>query len=226
MRSSAFIAVRSALLAAFAAAGLAGCMSAKVANRTVSQAATTQPQMVYVGDFDLGAAFQSDTTQPAHHGPLHLLHHDGDPAERIAKAQRLIVSELVNRLNRAGLQATALDPAADRPASGWLVTGEFLVLNQGNRLERAAIGFGAGDSEAKLYVALADLAHPEGQNLLDFNTDSAKAKTPGGSITAIATHSPWGMVTHYALDGHATEKDIKQVAAAIADQIVQFAGGK
>jgi hypothetical protein len=101
---------------------------------------------------------------------------------------------------------------------------QMLALTVQNFLSAATvIGFGTGDSEAKLYVTLADLAHPEGQNLLVFNADSNRIKSPGGSVAMIAAHTPWGMVAKYALDKDATSKDLKQVATAISNQITKFA---
>ena len=88
------------------------------------------------------------------------------------------------------------------------------------------MGFGAGDSDAKLYVTLADLAHPEGQNLLTFDADTTAGKAPGGGVTAVATHSPWGIVAKYALSRDASEKDMKHIAQAICDEIVRFSQGK
>jgi hypothetical protein len=48
-------------------------------------------------------------------------------------------------------------------------------------------------------------------------------QTPGGSVAMVAAHSPWGMVAKYALDKDATGKDLKQVAAAISNQVIKFA---
>lgn len=210
------------------AAGSVGCQSATVTNESRPPAvqpdvATTAPEFVYIGDFDLGA-----TTVQAEH-KLHLLglfHRSQDPAQEVAKLQDLLANGIVSDLNRAGMPASRLEADAPRPTNGWLVTGEFLELKEGNRAERAVVGFGAGDSSAKLYVTLADLAHPEGQNLLDFNTNTNGEKTPGGSVMAVAEHSPWGIVAKYVIGRNASEKDMKEIAKAIADEVVKFAGGK
>jgi hypothetical protein len=206
------------------AAGSAGCGSATVTNEsrpvTVQPViATMRPEFVYIGDFDLGAA----TVQADH--KLHLLgflHKNQDPAVEVAKLQDLLSNDIVNDLNQAGMPAGRLEVTALRPTSGWLVTGEFLELKEGHRVERAVIGFGAGDSSAKLYVTLADL----GQNLLDFNANTNGEKTPGGSVMAVAEHSPWGIVAKYVIGRNASEKDMKEIAKAIADEILKFAGAK
>ena len=218
-------ALRSAL---FSVAALSGaCRSASVTKETRPAAsrpvvALDRPAFIYVGDFDLGSA----TVDPDHkHGPLAFLHNSKDPAEQVAKLRELLVGQIVSNLKQAGMPADRLDATASRPTKGWLVTGEFLEIKEGNRAVRAVVGFGAGDSSAKLYVTLADLAHPEGQSLLAFNTDTNGKKTPGGSVMAMAEHSPWGMVAKYAIDRNASEKDMKEIAKAIAVEIVKFAGG-
>jgi hypothetical protein len=90
-------------------------------------------------------------------------------------------------------------------------------------LQKAVLGFGAGNEDAKLYVSLADLSKPAGENLLDFNVDSSGNKLPGGGVTAAATHSPWGMAAKFVLDRNASEKDIQRAAQKIADQVIQLA---
>jgi hypothetical protein len=207
-----------------------GCGNAKVSNETSMGAPTTKPQTVYVGNFDLGEALiQTDpgtlTGRPRFLS-LSVLHGNEDPAQQIAALQELLESDIVKDLNEAGMPAERLDVSGARPTQGWLVTGEFLDLQEGNRVQRAVIGFGVGSSDAKLYVTLADVAHPEGQNLLNFNGESTGDQTPGGSITAVADHSPWGMVAKYAIDRDASEKDISKIAQAVSDEIVKFAQGK
>ena len=38
-------------------------------------------------------------------------------------------------------------------------------------------------------------------------------------MTAVATHSPWGMAAKFVLGRNASEKDIKRAAHQIADQV-------
>lgn len=202
-----------------------GCRSAKVSDVTPasnqSGVSIARPDFVYVGNFDLGStAFQQDQGLR----PLALLHHK-DSAQEIAELQDLLEADIVSDLNQQGMPAGRLSDAATRPTHGWLVGGEFLELKEGNRVARAVIGFGQGESSAKLYVTLADLAHPEGQNLLNFNSDTSGDKTPGGSVVAVAAHTPWGMVAKYAIDKNPSKKDMKELAKAIADQIIKFASG-
>jgi hypothetical protein len=203
-------ALRSALCAVLALSG--GCGSATVLNEAPAASrpiiAPNRPAATDVGDFDLGSA----TVEPKNkHGPLALLHKNRGPSDEVAKLQEVLVNETVSHLKQAGMRAARLDTATSRPTEGWLVTGEFLEIAEGNRAVRAVVGFGAGDSSAKLYVTLADLSHPKGQSLLAFNADTNGEKAPGGSVTAVAEHSPWGMVAKYAIDRNASEKDMTRL---------------
>jgi Domain of unknown function (DUF4410) len=207
--------------------GFAGCRSATVSNE--SRPATTQPvvamnrpSFVYVGDFNLGAAnVQTDRQRPH---LLGLLRGDQDPQDQIARLQEELEDNIVKNLNHAGMPADFLDPSAPRPTSGWLVRGEFLELKEGNRLQRAVIGFGVGDSSAKLYVGIADLAQPEGQNLLNFNANTTTQRSPGGGVGTVATHTPWGMVARYAINRNSSENDIKAIADAVSQEVLKLAG--
>ena len=215
-----------ALLSLFGAV-VEGCASATVNNQTQTIDPVKAPGIVYVGSFDLGsAAIQSDPGTLTGRPRLLSIFHNQDPAEVLRKLEELLASDIVRDLNKAGLQSQRLDTTESRPTHGWLVAGEFLELQEGNRAQRAVLGFGAGSSDARLYVTLADLSHPEGQNLLSFDAQASGDKMPGGSVAAVAAHSPWGIVAKFAIERNASERDIDHAAQKISDQIVTFASGK
>lgn len=202
---------------------LVGCAMAKVSDRVSDAPPAHGPAMVYVGKFELGAAQIKSDPGTLTGRPRLFNFRQKDPATELEKLSELLSKDIVDDLNQAGINATRLDPASPKPASGWFVTGEFLEFDEGNRMQKAVLGFGAGNEDAKLYVSLADLSRPTGENLLNFDVDSSGNKMPGGGVTAAATHSPWGMAAKFVLDRNASEKDIKRAAKQIADQIVQLA---
>ena len=110
--------------------------------------------------------------------------------------------------------------------AGWLVTGDFLEYDQGNRLQKSILGFGAGNEDASLYVTVSDLSRPKGNNMLNFNVDSRGNKAPGGGVAAVATHNPYSMAARFVLDRNASEKDIKRAGRQIAQQIEDLARRK
>jgi len=66
---------------------------------------------------------------------------------------------LVQDLNENGISARRLAPGESLPSTGWLVRGVFTEVQEGNRVRRAVIGFGAGKTELHVLVYLDDLAN-------------------------------------------------------------------
>lgn len=62
---------------------------------------------------------------------------------------RLVAESLVRELNNAGIPAqSAASAPAPRIGDG-VIRGEFIAADEGNRLTRVLIGFGAGGAELK-----------------------------------------------------------------------------
>ena len=94
--------------------------------------------------------------------------------------------QLLNRLNKfAPAQQRWVD---DLPDEGWLVTGEFITVDQGSRALRTAIGAGAGETTLQTNVYVYDLSISKTQYVLAFRTGVADANgdTGSGSGTAPA----------------------------------------
>ena len=227
MHTAARIPLSSLLIAALtAAAALSGCARTSVTNRSTSPTpvAATVPDVVYVMPFDLGAAAVKSDPRTLTGRPRLLNFRKQDPTDELENLGELLTSDLISDLRSAGFNAQRLPAGASRPARGWLVSGDLLELQEGNRLQKAVIGFGAGNSEAKLYVTVGDLAHPEARPLLDFNAESDGNTAPGGAAATVVTHSPWGMIAKFVVERDASEKDLKRVARQISQQIAAYAG--
>ena len=54
--------------------------------------------------------------------------------------------------------ATRLYPGGPKPTTGWLVRGVVIELDGGNRIRRAMTGFGAGESDPRVWVGVTDVA--------------------------------------------------------------------
>ena len=119
---------------------------------------------VYVRDF----LFDSQNLKPdegllgRREGPvgrlLRGLKPSEDPAAKARELVTLLSNTIVAELNNAGIRATRLEPGALMPQDGLLVGGEFLEVDEGNRMRRAMVGFGAGSEEIKVQVEVYDLA--------------------------------------------------------------------
>ena len=92
-------------------------------------------------------------------------------------------------------------------------------MDAGNRLRRAAVGFGQGASDAQLYVAVSDLTQTNSPPFTELNVDSSTGNAPG----AIVTLNPYVAAAKYVLAKNPSEKDIQRAGVAIADALARAA---
>jgi hypothetical protein len=209
---------------------LVGCASSKVTDEIDYRAAPGAPSTIYVANFDLGETVVKSDPGTLTGRPRLLHFRQENPAQELHELSDLLANSLVADLKKKNLPAQRLAADAPTPARGWLVHGAFLEVASGNRLQKAVLGFGAGNSDAQLYVGVTDLGAPAGkQDVLDFNVNSAGNKAPGGGIATVITHTPYGMAAKFVLERDASEKDIKRAAQTLADKLenlVQMHAGK
>ncbi len=92
--------------------------------------------------------------------------------------------EIVNALQQEGWTASCLERGTPPPGDNVLVLdGEFTDINEGNRLRRLVIGFGAGASTLDTNVSMYQKTNGGYQKLLDFTTHADSGKMPGAAVT-------------------------------------------
>ena len=175
-------------------------------------------------DFDLGVAkLKSDPGLAQHvleaRPRLLMPHPSADPAERLEEISTLLSKSIVDQLNKDHFKAQRISRDAPRPTTGWMISGEVLSADEGNRMERAIIGFGAGESQAELYVAATDLTQHSGQAFVTMNVESQSGHGPG----AVVTLSPFAAAAKFALGKNASNDDIKRAGEEIAKSIEKYA---
>jgi Domain of unknown function (DUF4410) len=212
---------------AVALACLAGCGSGigphqpKVTPVTsVDPAPRTRPSMVYVTDFDLEfpQGSQSQDTSSMRQGPLARLRErlqGGDPVTKAHAAVGMMAASITDDLNEDGVPAQRLSAGDPKPTSGWLVRGVVTELDQGNQLRRAMVGLGAGESELQLWVGVTDLARNPDAPFYTLDASDGSGKMPG----AIVKLNPYVAAAKFVMSRHATERDVKSTASAIAKSI-------
>ncbi len=215
-----------------AAALLIGCGSATVSGqRDVGAAPSSRPAVVYVTDFQLDTQnIRSDAGPlPSPPGPLGTIlppppGAPKDPAVRARELVELMSTSLVQESVKAGLNAKRLKAGDAQPADGWLVRGVFTQVGEGNRLHRAVIGFGAGQTDVQLVVKIDDLAQGTPKPFYELDSSATSGKAPGALITL----NPYVAVAKFALSNRDLEQNVKQAAAKIATDLasrVSSAGG-
>ena len=73
-----------------------------------------------------------------------------------------------------------------QPENAWLIRGAFTKVNQGSRLLRGAIGFGAGGTKVETNIYVYDLNQNSNTPFLTFSTTGGSNAEPG-AVTGAAT---------------------------------------
>ena len=95
-----------------------------------------------------------------------------------------VAQDLVQRITAMGLPAQRISRDQLPPEGAIAVAGQFVELDQGNRLKRMAIGFHQGQSSVSAAVQLYHVtgARSAGQ-LLDFTATGTSPPLPGAAVT-------------------------------------------
>ncbi len=140
---------------------------------------------------------------------------------------KTLAEELAQGLRGLGFTVERKPPGTAIGDRQLLIDGEFLDVDEGNRLKRLVVGFGAGasrvDTEAHAYYGAGR------RKLLDFGTHSDSGKMPGAAATmgagAVVTGGVTaGMAATAAGTGAVKEyhSEIERMAAHSADQAVAY----
>jgi Domain of unknown function (DUF4410) len=174
----------------------------------------TPGTMIYVSDFELDAEnFQADQGRTKIVQRPRLL--KKDPATEAKKLINDMANDIVNDLKKAGYKAERWSASDPKPDTGVWVHGVFTELDEGNRIRRAVIGFGAGESKMDLYVAMNDLAHPE-QPLYNVSESGDSGKKVGAAITI----NPYVAAAKFVMEKNAPEKTVKKTAGEISQDLL------
>ncbi len=209
----------------FAACLLTGCESATATGVLKSAPAdAANPVIICVADFELDVQNiqHEDGILFIRPGPIgrvsrRVSGESQDPEARARKLVELMAQSLVKELKQAGFAATRLSPHARLPASGWLVRGVFTEVQEGNRVRRAMIGFGAGQTDVQVVVGIDNLSQGAPQPLYELETEARSGKAPGAAPTLVL--SPYGAAARFVMAGKDLEKNVKQTATQIAAQV-------
>jgi hypothetical protein len=192
---------------------LTGCSSAKLVSfQDVSKRPAARPAVVYVADFELAPdSIQSETLTAFL--PLHAY------LER-SKAQSLVATmstSIVEDLAKKGIAAEPLPANAPLPKQGWLLRGVFRKIDEGNRVQRAVIGFGSGKTDLEVTISVDDLSAGMAPTpLYTAQTDATSNKLPG----AVVTLNPYVAAAKFVLAGRDLDRGTDATAEKIADLIV------
>ena len=105
--------------------------------------------------------------------------------QRVAHAvQQALAQRLAAKVQALGLPAQVASGDVPAPSGPTIaVTGQFLAIDEGNRAERVVIGLGAGRSDVRTAVQVAEI-FPEGRRIVEqFDVDAKSGRKPGAAET-------------------------------------------
>jgi hypothetical protein len=149
--------------------GLAGCASVGVRNPTQATGNPKLPKQIFVADFDTSkGAFR--------------VNRSGDQLVVLQqKTANVLADYLVSDLSKSVIPATRQDGSMRTRADAWLITGEFVRVNEGSRALRGLVGLGAGGTKMETVVRVYDLSHRSKEAILQFETSGGSNAEPGAA---------------------------------------------
>jgi hypothetical protein len=200
---------------------LAGCAHAKVTSEAeVAPAPVGPPVTVYVSDFELAVADIKSESLIPWHGPIRRFlvgSWNRTPQEFHDRAVNAMAAAIVKELRKAGYQAERWQSGQALPDKDWLVRGVVVTVDQGNLVRRAVVGFGLGEAQLKVAVAVSDLTLGAPKPFYKLDTEADSGKMPGAGPMVVL--SPWAIPVHFVLDSRDMDECINKTAVLIANQI-------
>lgn len=214
---------------------------AKVSGQQAAPDAGPPPRVIYVASFAVapdaiqqqgglfGAAEQAVQQRPRLLGGLLGGGGGGGVIERRTAGDNPTAEQVTQVLEKAileGLQAEQLgfpveylQPGAAPQSAGWIVTGEFVSVDPGNRAQRAVIGFGAGEATTEVDVTVNRVENGAVTPVLQFGSNADSGHAPG----AVVTMNPYAAAAKFVLGRNATQRDVEKMGQAIAQEIATYA---
>ena len=210
---------------------LVSCASVKVTSkRELGAVPTVSPKAIYVDDFVFNPAGMR-----AERGvlPITVMSDYADESsvifERIIGVQTnrgvrqreladLMSSSLVEDLRTVGLTAYRFGPRETLPRGAWLLQGRFVWVDEGNRLERAVIGFGSGATELDVVVSLNEVQEDGPRPFCEVSTMARSRRQAG----AIASLDPVAAVARFMVGGLDLDKNVMETGSELATTIAHY----
>ncbi len=217
--------IRQAAVAGLAGCLLCGCNTAKVTGqRDLSSSPAEKPAMIYVADFGLDAANiqHQEGVLSGRQGPLgrvsnRLYGTESDPAVRARQLVDLMANSLVKDLAGAGFNARRLPSGTPPPVDGWLLQGVFTEVQEGNRLQRAMIGLGQGQTDLQVVVSMENLSKGPPKPLYEISTDASSGNKPGAA--PVIAVNPYAAAARFVMSGQDLNKNVRHTASQIVAEI-------
>ncbi|PQV53832.1 DUF4410 domain-containing protein [Paraburkholderia sp. BL21I4N1] len=181
--------------------------------------------VVYVADFDLDVANVTPDSGPGQRvrrlrgllpsgpGPLG---QDKNPQDHAKHIVDEMADALTDDLKKGGVDARRSVPGQPLPAAGWQVRGVFLNVDDGNRLRRAMVGFGAGQNNIQVAVSCDSLGAADLPPLYQAVEAADSKNKPGAAIKL----NPYVIAAKFVMASGDEKKTIEKTAQEISDAVI------
>jgi hypothetical protein len=179
---------------------IAGCGPASINPGTETQPVSTgRPTAIVVYDFAVSSA-EVTQNQAIFQRALRAVTMNSDEQQASElqtghETAKDLSDTLVKQLTDLGFNAQVAQRGTPAPNGALLIDGQFVNIDEGNRLRRLVIGFGAGASKLDTQVKVYQVAGGTTAQLLDFTTHAESGKMPGAAFTMGAGAAAQGGVT-------------------------------
>jgi hypothetical protein len=187
-----------------------------------------KPDKTVIYDFAVPAdAITMDRSAGARllgHGPLARLRgepQDTSPEAVIEHVQASFAKAFIKELQKTSIPTERFENAGTTmPMHTLVVSGEFTLINQGNKSKRIMIGFGRGASDVQAHVKVSLTTDKVPIVVSEFELNSASGKKPGAAAT-MGVGSAAGSVAGGGVGDQkeTVEGDASRMANAVAKQI-------
>ena len=228
--------IRSKAIGALIAITMAGCAGASTTQQSQSAPVnSTRPTQIVVYPFAVTAnevtlnqsilqrAYRNVSGEDQSAQQTKLAH---DTAQNVCEQ---VAGTLSKKGYTASCEQRGTTPSADNVA---IVDGQFTDINEGNRLRRLVVGFGAGASILDTRVQVFQRSGGTSNQMMDFTTHADSGRMPGAAVTGPAGAAAGGgaaavVGANAAMGGaksytSATAYLADKTAAQIVDSITQY----
>jgi hypothetical protein len=190
---------------------LTGCASVSVKNLDAGGTSfppAFKPDVIYVLPFD------------TNYGEFNVDREGAELVDFKQNLQQMLSAALTAEIPEHLVPAHTMRSIPPR-SNAWMVCGRFVRVNQGSRLLRSTVGFGAGGTKLEAQVFVYNLGDSATSPFLTFETTGGSNAQPG-AITGAATMSPVGAALN-AFNGAAkglsedTRRTSRMITAALSD---------
>lgn len=160
---------------------LGGCASVSIKDPIYGDTSPKKlPERIYVRKF----------TAPS--GNFHVSRKGKDLNKLVEKERLSLANDLIIRLTKHIAPAVPLGDHEQPPIGNfWLVTGKFGLVNEGNLILRAALGFGLGKTKMDTYAEITDLSRKQKIPFLTLSTTGGSGIAPGAATAFVPITGPF-----------------------------------